>query len=227
MAVRFSRRRSRVDVTDTLLKRARSRSSTRSAAITRACMGRLLMRAGTRLWRTRTPTCRSRVAESLSPHQCIILCDSTAETECTPDIYRVILLRTAAFECQSNTPLLFLMPCRSGLRSLYSAGLQSTATTQANRNRVFRVVHVSVPSWVRVSRRRLRRECGGSESNALLVACPVHQPHELLKSPVRTADATARRCPGRLVVGAGSLGPVRKLDKISQNIKRLVALRID
>src|ERR1700746_2201717 len=136
-------------------------------------MGRLLMRVGTPSWRTRTPTCRSRVAESLSPHQCIILCDSTAEAECTPDIYRVILLRTAAFECQSNTPLLFLMPCRSGLRSLCSAGLQSIATTQANRNRDSRAVHLSVPSWVRVSRRLLRRECGGGKSKTLLLACAV------------------------------------------------------
>src|ERR1700756_4552593 len=135
-------------------------------------MGRLLMRVGTRLWRTRTPTCRSRVAESLSPHQCIILCDLTAETECTPDIYRVILLRTAAFECHSNTPLLFLMPCRSGLRSLCSAGLQSTATTRVNRNRDSRGGHVLGHSWARASRLRLL-QCGGGKSKTLLAACAV------------------------------------------------------
>ncbi len=126
-------------------------------------MGRLLMRAGIPPWPTRTPTCRSRAAESLSQRQCITLCDSTAETECTPDIYRVILLRTAASACQSNMPLRFLMPCRSGLPSLCSAGRQSTATTQANRNRVFRGVHVSAHSWVRAFRLRLL-QCGGGKS---------------------------------------------------------------
>ena len=126
-------------------------------------MGRLLMRAGTPSLRTRTLTCRSRAAESLSQRQCITLCDSTVETECTPDIYRVILLRTAASACQSNTPLRFLMPCRSGLPSLCSAGRQSTATTQANRNRVFHAVHVSAHSWVRAFRLRLV-QCGGGKS---------------------------------------------------------------
>jgi hypothetical protein len=163
MAVQFSRRPSRVDATATLPGRARSRSWKRSAVITRACMGKLLMRAGTPSWRTRMPTCRCRVAESLSRRQCIILCDSTAATECTPDIYRVILLRTAASACQSNTPLRFLMPCRSGLPSLCSAGRQSTATTQDNRNRVFRGVRVSAHSWVRASRLRLL-QCGGGKS---------------------------------------------------------------
>src|SRR5258708_21069953 len=141
-------------------------------------MGRLLMRAGTPSWQTRTPTCRSRAAESLSRRQCITLCDSTAETECTPDIYRVIPLRTAetectpdiyrviplrtaVFACQSNTPLRFLMPCRSGLRSLCSAGRQSTATTQANRNQVLSAVHVSPHLWVRAF--RLRRACVGGK----------------------------------------------------------------
>jgi len=92
------------------------------------------MRTGTLSWLTRTPTCRSLVAESLSQRPCITLCDSTAETECTPDIYPVILLRTAVSECQSNTPLRFLMRCRSELPSLCSAGRQSIATTQGNRN---------------------------------------------------------------------------------------------
>jgi len=102
----------------------------------------------------------------LSRRQCITLCDSTAETECTPDIYRVTLLRTAVFACQSNTPLRFLMPCRSGLRSLCSAGRQSTATTQANRNRVFSAVHVSAHLWVRAFGLRLRREYGGGKIDA-------------------------------------------------------------
>jgi hypothetical protein len=123
------------------------------------------MRAGTPSLRTPTLTCRSRAAESLSQRQCITLCDSTVETECTPDIYRVILLRTAASACQSKTPLRFLMPCRSGLPSLCSAGRQSTATTQANRNRVFRGVHVSAHSWVHVFRLR-RLQCGGGRLNS-------------------------------------------------------------
>src|SRR5262245_20578365 len=110
-------------------------------------MGKLLMRAGTPSWPTRTPTCRSLVAESLSRRQCIILCDSTAETECTLDIYRVTLLRTAVSGCPSDTPLRFLMPCRSGLPSLYSAERQSTGTTQVNRSRVFRAGHVLAHSW--------------------------------------------------------------------------------
>ncbi len=122
------------------------------------------MRAGTPSWRTRMPTCRSRAAESLSQRQCITLCDSTAETECTPDIYRVILLRTAASACPSNTPLRFLMRCRSGLPSLCSAERQSTATTQANRNRVFRGVHVTAHSWVRAFRLR-RLQCGGGKTD--------------------------------------------------------------
>ena len=128
------------------------------------------MRTGTPSWRTRTRTCRSRAAESLSQRQCITLCDSTAETECTPDIYRVILLRTAASACQSNMPLRFSMPCRSGLPSLCSAGRQSTATTQVNRNRVFRGVHVSAHSWVRAFRPRLP-QCGGGKRIRILSRC--------------------------------------------------------
>ena len=44
-----------------------------------------------------------------------------------------------------------------------------------------------------------------------------------------TISNLSARCCRRLAVGggAGGLGPVRKLDKISQNIKRLVALWID
>ena len=72
-----------------------------------------------------------------------------------PDIYQVILLRTAASACQSNTPVAFFNAVRSGLPSLCSAGRQSTATTQANRNQVFRAVHVSAHSWVRAFRLRL------------------------------------------------------------------------
>ncbi len=66
-------------------------------------------------------------------------------------------------DAESKTPLRFLMPCRSGLPSLCSAGRQSTATTQANRNRVFRGVHVSAHSWVRAFRLRLL-QCGGGKS---------------------------------------------------------------
>ena len=120
------------------------------------------MRMGTLSWRMRTPTCRFRMAESLSRRQCITLCDSTAETECMRDTYRVILLRTAAFACQSNTRLRFLMPCRSGRPSPCSVGRRSIATIQANRNGVFRRVHVLAHSWVRASRHRL--QCGGGES---------------------------------------------------------------
>ena len=168
MADQFSRRPSQAVATAISLPRVHSKSWTRKEVITRACMGKLLMRAGTPSWQTRTPTCRSRAAESLSRRQCITLCDSTAETECTPDIYRVIPLRTAVFACQSNTPLRFLMPCRSGLRSLCSAGRQSTATTQANRNQVFSAVHVSAHLWVRAF--RLRRECGGGKVTQTIVS---------------------------------------------------------
>jgi len=161
MAVQFSHRLSRVDATATSRRRAPSRCWTRSAVITRACMERLLMRTGTRSWLTRTPTCRCRVAESLFRRRCITSCDSTAETECTPDIYRVILLRTAAFACQSDTLLRFLMPCRSALRSLYSAGRQSVATTQVNRNPVFNAAHVSAHSWVPACGLRLLLGGGG------------------------------------------------------------------
>lgn len=143
------------------------------------------MRAGTPPWRTRTLTCRSRAAESLSQRQCITLCDSTAETGCTPDIYQVILLRTAASACQSNTPLRFLMPCRSELPSLCSAGRQSTATTQANRNRVFRGVHVSAHLWVPAFRPR-RLQCGGGKSS------PLSQRMRLsISNALGTAHATA------------------------------------
>ena len=120
------------------------------------------MRTGTLSSRTPTPTCRFLVAESLSQRPCITSCDSAAQTECTPDICRVILLPTAVFECQSNTPLRFLMRCRSGLPSLCSAGRQSIATTQGNRNEVFNAVHLSGHSWVRAFRRRLR-QCGGGK----------------------------------------------------------------
>ena len=161
-------------------------------------------------------TWRFRAVESLSQRQCIILCDSTGETECTPDIYRVILLRTAASACHSNTPLHFLTPCRSELPSLCSAGRQSTATTQADRNRVFRAVHLSAPSWIRAFRLRLL-QCGGGR----IVT-------QTIMSARRDQTWQTDCLPhSRLAVGAGGLRPVRKLDKISQDIKRLVALRID
>src|SRR5580765_5122290 len=133
-------------------------------------MGKLLMRAATPSSRTRTPTCRSRVAEGLSRHLCITSCDSTAETECTLDIYRVILPRTGASVCQSNTPLHFLTPCRSGLASRCSAGRQSTATIQAKRNRVFLAAHVSAHLWVRAFGLRLRREYGGGKVTQTIVS---------------------------------------------------------
>ena len=41
----------------------------------------------------------------------------------------------------------------------------------------------------------------------------------------RTLQQSQPRSFRRLAVGAGGLGPVRKLNKISQNIKRLVARR--
>src|SRR5262249_35985246 len=123
--------------------------------------GKLLMRAGTLSWRTRRPTCRSHAAANSSRRPCLTSCDSTAETECTPDIYRVMLLRTAASACQSNTPLRFLMPCKSELLSLFSADRPSTTITQANSNQFFSAVPVSGLSWVRVSRPRLLQECGG------------------------------------------------------------------
>src|SRR4030095_10770649 len=143
-------------------------------------MGRLLTRTETPSSRTRMLICRSREAESLSQRQCIILCDSTAETECTPDIYRVILLRTAASACQSNMPLRFLMPCRSGLPSLCSAGRRSTATTQANRNVAFSGVRAFGRGSIRDSLLRLRG-CGGGEiHDTLSVACAVLSAFELL-----------------------------------------------
>ena len=189
-------------------------------------MGRLLMRPGTPSWRTRTLTCRSRAAESLSQRLCITSCDSTVETECTLDIYRVILLRTGASACQSNTPLRFLMPCRSELPSLCSAGRQSTATTQANRNRIFRAVPVSAHSWVRAFRLR-RLQCGGGRLSSR--RCFSRWDPHFKRSGQRTLQKRQPRSVRHLAVsaGAGCLGPVRKLNKISQDIKRLVALRID
>jgi hypothetical protein len=128
------------------------------------------MRTGTPSWRTQTPTCRSRAAGSLSRRQCITLCDSMVETECTPDIYQVILLRTAASVCQSNMPLRFLMLCRSGLPSLCSAGRQSTVTTQAKCNRVSNAVHVSAHLWGRAFLLHLRRERGGVKVTQTIVS---------------------------------------------------------
>ena len=124
------------------------------------------MRTAT-LWSLmRTPTCRSRAAESLFQRRCITLCDSTAEMECTPDIYRVILLRMAASACPSDMPLRFLMPCRSELRSLCSAGRQSTATIQASRNGVFSAAHLWVHSWARAFRLRHLQRGGGKSCDA-------------------------------------------------------------
>ena len=115
------------------------------------------MRAGTPSWPMRTPTCRSRVAESLSRRRCIISCDSTAATECTPDIYRVIPASHGCVRMPEQYAIAFFNAVRSGLPSLCSAGRQSIATTQANRNQVFSAVHVSAHSWVRAFRLRLRR----------------------------------------------------------------------
>jgi len=127
-------------------------------------MGKLLMRTGTPSWRTRMPTCKSPVVESLSRRPCVILCDSTAETDCTPDIYRVILLRTAASACRNDTPLRFLTPYKSGPPSPCSAGRQSTATTRANNSRAFRGGHVSARSWAQATRLHRRLLGGGGKS---------------------------------------------------------------
>jgi len=183
-------------------------------------MGKLLMRTGTVSWRTRTPTCRSRAAENLSRRRCITLCDSPAATGCTPDICQVILLRTVACVCQNNTPLRFSMPCKSGLPSPCSAEHQLTVTTQVNRSRAFRAV-VSAHSWVRVSHLHLLLD-GGDKS--------WRRQSYLWRDNLGRQDCLPH---SRLVVGigigvdAGGLGPVRKIDKISQDIERLVALRID
>src|SRR5215471_8863919 len=131
-------------------------------------MERLLMRTGILSWRTRTPTCRSLAAENLSRRQCITLCDLPAATECTPDICPVILLHTVACVCRNNTPLRFLMPCKSGLPSPCSAERQLTATTQVNRSRAFRAV-VSAHSWVRVS--HLHLLLGGGDRPSCRVRC--------------------------------------------------------
>ena len=128
-------------------------------------MGRLSTRTETPSWPTPTPICRCRAAESSSPRQCIILCDSTAETECTRDICRVIPLRTAACACRSNTRLHFLMRFRLGLPSLFSAGRPLIATTQVNRsNQVFHAGRVLARSWAAVSGLRLPHPaCGGDK----------------------------------------------------------------
>ncbi len=148
------------------------------------------MRAETPSWRTRMPTCRSPVAESLSQRRCITLCDSTAGTECTPDIYRVILLRTAASACQSNTPPRFLMPCGSELPSLCSAGRRLIVIIQVNSNRVFHAVHVLVHSWARASRLRPHREFGGGKFSNCTVCC-LQRTRFSLSNALRTAHATA------------------------------------
>jgi hypothetical protein len=176
-----------------------------------------------------------------------------------PDIYRVMLLRTVVFACQSDTPLRFLTLCKSGLPLLFSAGRRSIDITQGNHNQVFRGVHVSAHLWVRASRLHLL-QCGGGRQTHLLVACAVLSADGCVlrklnfirsdsglysasngndRLQVCTLDGFVLRrtggykSVGRLVVGvavaidAGCLGPIRKLDKISQDIKRFVAIRID
>jgi hypothetical protein len=77
-------------------------------------MGKLLMRTETPSWRTLTPTCRFYAADSLSPRRWIILCDSTAETACTPDIYRVTLPRTAASSMPEQYAIAFFNSVQVG-----------------------------------------------------------------------------------------------------------------
>ena len=142
-------------------------------------MGKLLMLTGTPSLQTQTPTCKSRAAESLSPLRWIILCDSTVETVCMPDIYRGTLLPTAASACQSDTRSHFLMQLRSGLPLQCLAERQSIATTQTNRsNRVFRADPDSVLSRVLAFHLRPHLLGGGGKSispvavaTALWVVC--------------------------------------------------------
>ena len=47
--------------------------------------------------------------------------------------------------------------------TVFGTGRQLTATTQANRNRVFRAVHVSAHSWVRGFRLHHLLQCGGGK----------------------------------------------------------------
>ena len=60
--------------------------------------------------RCRRRGCRHESAErrqDLFQRRCLILCGSMAPTECMPDIYQAIPLRTAVFACQTNMHCVF------------------------------------------------------------------------------------------------------------------------
>ena len=136
-------------------------------------MGRLLMRPGTPSSRTRMPTCRCRAAAEFIPapmHYFMRFngCDGmhAGYLPGYPASHGCVRMPEQYASC------VFQRRAASGLRSLCSAGRQSTATTQANRNRVFSAVHVSAHSWVRAFRLRLLRNVVAVNRDLQTVHCP-------------------------------------------------------
>ena len=208
------------------------------------------MRAEIRSWPMRTRTCQFHAAENLSRRRCTTSCDSMARTECTPAICPAIPRRTAVFACRNNMRLRCSMPSASALRLLYLAERRRDATWD---NRNPHSCEAAIDSQTHGSARDLTRGSdhlrprGGRETarSPLAVACAVLSAAVVHGAPgcsipsAETADATARpdviaqpqgaarAAVPALMISAGGLRATRKIDKIGQNIKRLVALGID
>jgi hypothetical protein len=167
MGGQFWRRRFRAAATGISLDRVRSRFSRKNEPITRACMEKLSMRAGTRLWRTPTPTCLFLPEENLFLRQCITSCDSQEPTECTPDTCPAIPRGTAVSECLSSMRSRFSIRSALALQSLCSAGRRSGAIW-GNRNPHF--CGAATDLEVRASTRDLvhLRRLGGDKAKSLL-----------------------------------------------------------
>src|SRR5437773_8555926 len=107
MGGRFWRRQFPAAATDTSPTEVHSKFSRRNEAITRACTGKLSMRAETQSWPMPMRTCACHLAENLFLRQCIILCASTVQMECTLVICQDTLRRTAVHAYLNNMRLRF------------------------------------------------------------------------------------------------------------------------
>ena len=146
---------------------AHSRFLRRSEPITRACTEKLSMPAEIQSWPMPMRTCAFLREGNLSRRRCIISCGSPGPTECTPDICRAILHRTAVSACLRKTRLRSSIQSASELRSLSSERRQ-WAVIRTGRDRCFQdqtidsQIHASARDLIRVLVRLLRR--GGREA---------------------------------------------------------------
>jgi len=159
-----SPRQFRAVVTGISPRRVRSKSWKRNEPIIRVCTARSSILAGTPSLRMLMRTCRSRPGENLFRRQCITSCGSPAPTECMPDIYRAIRLRTAVSGCLNSTRSRSSIQSVLAHRSRCTEGRQPGATW-GNHDRHFQGALIDLETRASIQDLlRLRHLGGGDES---------------------------------------------------------------